>query len=165
MSKREKRILLLTAAAVIYGLYAYLGPSTSKPVLESPQAKRENLNDFVTNVAARLRKKDVSALDKYVIARAKSQWPHDPFLPTEAVFKATGEQAEVQAKTIDIDFIYSGYIEMGASRLAIINGMEYKVGEEIEPGGYAVKKITPREVVIGIINGTHESTFPLKEAE
>lgn len=46
------------------------------------------------------------------------------------------------------DFLYSGYMEMGTHKLAIINGMEYQEGDRLDSQGATLKKITPGEVRI-----------------
>ena len=38
---------------------------------------------------------------------------------------------------------------MGDKRLAILNGIEYEVGDRLEPGGLIVRNIHPNHVVIG----------------
>ncbi|MBU0986869.1 MAG: hypothetical protein KKH68_06405, partial [Proteobacteria bacterium] len=60
-------------------------------------------------------------------------------------------QQSAEAVSQEVSFTYSGYMETGNQRLAIINGMEYTVGEELEPGGYTVNSISANQVVIGVV--------------
>ena len=39
-------------------------------------------------------------------------------------------------------------MQMGDKKFAIIDGLEYTVGDELEQGGFTVRSITPRQVVI-----------------
>jgi len=150
MSKREKIIVLLMVLAILYGGYDFFLASKLKTSIESPEKKEELLDKFVTDVAVKLRKKDISKVDKYIIARAKDEWTKDPFvriaLPSESELK----QERIEASALKVNFIYSGYMEMGDQKLAVIDGMEYMIGDKLEPGGYIIKSISPTQVVIGI---------------
>jgi hypothetical protein len=44
--------------------------------------------------------------------------------------------------------IYSGYVESGKNKMAIINGLEYRAGEQLKEEGYTLKQITPLKVLI-----------------
>ena len=43
---------------------------------------------------------------------------------------------------------YTGFMEMGDKKFAIIDGLEYTAGDELVQGGFKVRSITPRQVVI-----------------
>ena len=47
-----------------------------------------------------------------------------------------------------VTYIYSGYVEVDKKRLAIINGMQYQVGDQLESGRYVVRSIEPEKVVV-----------------
>ena len=150
MAKREKIILFLMVLSVLfYGVY-YFSIKPSGTGIERPEKKEAKLNQFVSDIAVRLKKKDISRTDKYIISMAKKEWAGDPFLQAELLLDSQPEQERVEASALNVNFIYSGYLEMGDNRLAVINNMEYVVGEELDPGGYIVKSISPAQVVIGI---------------
>lgn len=153
MSKREKIIVLLMIGAILYGGYEFFWASSAGNKVENPAEKEKVLNKFVTDVADKLRKKDISVTDKYVIARAKDEWTQDPFLPTLMKLKPAESKEVEEEAAPKPSFKYSGYMEMGKRRLAIINGMEYATGDKLEPGGYRVKSISPAMVEL-IVTGT-----------
>ena len=47
---------------------------------------------------------------------------------------------------IDASLIYSGYMNMGEKMLAVINGIEYRIGDIVE--GFTLKEIDPVEIVM-----------------
>lgn len=150
MSKREKIIVLLMALAVLYGGYEFFWASKPKKGIKSPEKKEEVLDKFVTDVAVKLKKKDISDLDKHIIARAKDEWTRDPFVRIELPSESELKQERIEASALEMNLTYSGYMEMGDQKLAVINGMEYMVGDELEPGGYIVKSISSTQIEIGI---------------
>jgi hypothetical protein len=62
--------------------------------------------------------------------------------------------------------IYSGFLQMGQKRLAIINGMEYETGDRLEPGGFLLKSISPTRVVIAPRGKKSKSiSLPMEDSE
>ena len=117
----------------------------------------------------KLQKKDISKAYKYIIARAQTEWSKDPFLPSEAALRSTSESEGYNDKggtsARGLSFIYSGYINISNQKLAIINDMEYEVGENLEQDGYFVKSISPNQVVIGVKKGNNTIVLPLQEVD
>jgi hypothetical protein len=62
-----------------------------------------------------------------------------------------------------ISFTYSGYIEMGGKRLAIINDVEYETNDELELNGYIVEKIEPLKVIISDIERQRKIIVPIEQ--
>jgi len=165
MAKREKIILFLMVMTIMYGGYHFFFATSSNTGFESPKQKEERLDKFVTDVAVKLKKKDISKTDKYIIARAKNQWAGDPFLKVELPLKTEVKQEPEpeEVSVPEVHFNYSGYMEMGDQRLAVINGMEYMVGEELGPGGYIVNSISPDQVVIGVKETNQNIILPVED--
>ncbi len=164
MAKREKIILsLMILSVLLYGGYYFSSTKPSGTGIERPEKKGEKLNKFVTDIAVRLKKKDISQTDKHIIAMAKREWAGDPFLRGELPLESQLKQERVEASALNVNFIYSGFMEMGDSRLAVINGIEYVVGEELNPGGYIVNSISPARVVIGIKGTNQTIILPVEE--
>ena len=64
------------------------------------------------------------------------------------------------------NLVYSGFLEVGSKRLAIINGMEYEAGDKLDPGGFTIKSILPTRVMITSAPwGTTPIVLPLQESE
>jgi len=164
MAKREKIILSLMVLSIfLYGVYYYSALKPSDTGIERSEKKEEKLNKFVTDIAVKLRKKDISRTDKHIIAMAKSEWAGDPFLQVELPLESRPKQERVEASALNVNFIYSGYMAMGDNRLAVINGIEYVVGEELNPGGYIVNSISPARVVIGVKGTNQTIVLPVEE--
>ena len=58
---------------------------------------------------------------------------------------------------------YTGFLQVEDSLLAVVNGMEYETGEQLNQAGYYIKSISPAKVVIGIANNSKTIILPLDE--
>jgi hypothetical protein len=55
---------------------------------------------------------------------------------------------------------------MGTKRLAIINGLEYEVGDLLEPAGLVVRKIDPTQVVVAASDQKNKTLIiPMEDVE
>jgi len=166
MSKREKMIVLMALVAVGYGAYNFLlTPAPSR----SPQIQvkaADELNTFIANLSQNIRKEGLTARDTDILNRIAADWRHDPMirstapLTRELVIK---DKAPVVEVFEDPDLIYSGYISLGGLNLAIINNMEYQVGEELDPGGYVIEQIHPEKAIIRVVGTRRNIVLPLEE--
>ncbi|MCX7634225.1 MAG: hypothetical protein N2Z74_00585, partial [Syntrophales bacterium] len=57
-------------------------------------------------------------------------------------------QFATTGKTPKNDFTYTGYIEADKVKVAVINGVEYREGEELDVKGFFVKNIGKGRVLI-----------------
>jgi len=167
MSTREKIIVGLMLLTVAYGAYIlFLEPSTDAGPLKQTEQGLDELNAFISKVAATTQA-GLSEKEAYVLEQAEAKWPRDPMLTVTSDLPAIEEEkAPEEAPAAAYKVNYTGYLQMGATRLAIINGMEYQIGDQIEPGGFVVQKISPTQVVIASSEG-RKTTFsvPLDETE
>lgn len=157
---------------VAYGIYALFfegkGKSIStQPASVSSAAQLENLNAFITKVAE-ASNAGLSKEDKYIISRAETQWKQDPMISTELTDRPQEEikrkKQVVQAAAPRPNFTYTGFMQMGDRRLAIINGFEYAPGDQLQEGAYKVSSVTPSKVVIVSTDGSNRKfIFPLEE--
>ena len=157
MSNREKMIVGIMLLTVVYGIYALFfegkGESSMTTTASVSATKQlENLNAFITKVAE-ASKAGLSKEDKYIISRAESAWKQDPLTTVELTDRPEDEIKRQEQKVVDtkgpqLDVSYTGFMQMGDKKLAIIDGFEYAVGDELEQGGFIVRSITPRQVVI-----------------
>ena len=59
---------------------------------------------------------------------------------------------------------YTGFMQMGDKKFAIIDGLEYTAGDELVQGGFEVRSITPRQVVIVSTDRSKKKfIFPIEE--
>ena len=173
MSNREKIIVGLMLLTVAYGVYALFfegkGKSGTTPIASvSATQELENLNAFITKVAD-ASKAGLSKEDKYIISRAESPWKQDPLTTVELTDRPEDEinrkkQQVAQTTGPQLNVSYTGFMQMGDKKFAIINGLEYAAGDELEQGGFVVQSITPGQVVILSTDGSKKKfVFPLEE--
>ncbi len=84
----------------------------------------------------------------YVLDAAVRQAAPNPFHPVPGKGDGTGGSGEKDGKSAAHDIAYTGYVAIGNSVLAILDGLEYRVGETVADTGYVVKSITPGKVVL-----------------
>ena len=159
--------MLLT---VVYGVYAvfFEGKSAAPPIAQISATKElEDLNLFIAKVADAI-KDGLSDKDKYIIELAVAEWKQDPLIIAE--LKDRPESEIQKAKKVapvsipDLDISYTGFMQMGDIKFAIINGVEYTTGDRLEQGDYILHSITPSRVVI-VSTGPSKKRyiFPLEE--
>ncbi|MGD9412698.1 MAG: hypothetical protein PVJ54_12605 [Desulfobacterales bacterium] len=173
MSNREKIIVGLMLLTVAYGVYALFFEgkvkSSATPIASvSATQQLENLNAFITKVAE-ASKAGLSKEDKYIISRAESAWKQDPLTTVELTDRPQNElnrqqQQVAQTTGPQLNVSYTGFMQMGDKKFAIIDGLEYAAGEELERGGFVVRSITPNQVVIFSTDGSKKKfVFTLEE--
>lgn len=159
--------MLLT---VIYGVYTifFEGKGGTQEIATISATKQlEALNSFITKVAE-ASKAGLSKEDKYIIELAEAEWKQDPLI--SVVLKDRPESEIQKAKAVtpvsipDLDVSYTGFMQMGDKKFAIINGVEYATGDRLEQGDYIVHSITPSQVVI-VNTGRSKKKyiFPIEE--
>jgi len=162
MAKREKVILVLAGIALIYGIFHFIPFSGSKRAPVNTGEELKALNKLITDVSLSLGKDAPDKTVTFMIATAEAEWTKDPFFDKRpSAIKQIEEKPTPAA--IDMTFIYSGYLEMEGKRICIINGMEYESDEEMVTGGYVVRKIEPKNVVIEVKADRQKIVVPLQE--
>ena len=167
MSNREKIIIVVAVLALIYGVYiVFLEPKAQQPKFTTSQNQLEDLNNFITKVAVAT-KEGLSERDSEIIKRAEKAWVRDPLIrmrkPVE--IEEEIEQAEKETQPEGM-ILYTGYLEMGTTRLAIINGNEYAAGDTLDQDGYVVRSISPSQIVLATTDGTNNMFIvPLQETQ
>jgi hypothetical protein len=88
----------------------------------------------------------------YVLDAATRQAAPNPFHPVPGKGDGTGGTGGgpdgKDGKSAAHDIAFTGYVAIGNSVLAILDGLEYRVGETVADSGYVVKSITPGKVVL-----------------
>jgi hypothetical protein len=170
MTTREKIIVGLMLLSVVYGVYAvfFEGKGGTQEITTISATKQlENLNSFITKVAE-ASKAGLSKEDKYIIQLAEAEWKQDPLISAE--LKDRPESEIQKAKKVapvpipDFNISYTGFMQMGDIKFAIINGLEYATGDRLEQGDYILHSITSSRVVI-VSTGPSKKRyiFPLEE--
>ena len=159
--KREIIILVIATLFVLYAGYEYLiaGPA-SKKVKTSTESV--NINTSSTGITKDLGKDKITDFDAYVIRRMEADWGKNPFWKKD-LYKEWGNREGVAKSGVLAKIIYSGYVDSGKNKMAIINGLEYRLGEELELEGYVLKQITPSSVLIFNKYTGNKEEIPLQE--
>ena len=150
--------------AVVYGVYTVFfdSPKPANTFSAGGDRELEALNTFITKVADKI-KSGVSKEQAYVLNKAQTVWKQDPLVQLEAqkMEVDTGPQPVLDARVK-----YTGFLQMGDTRLAIINGTEYEAGDRLEPGGFIIRRILPNQVVVAP-PGKKKKTMilPMEETE
>jgi hypothetical protein len=168
MNGREKTIVVLMALVVMYGGYSLFFSSSAKTpqISTSKETDVAEVGQFATQIKDTLKQDESStAVDVYVIQQATQPWENDPFLKSELKEKSRAREAEEETVIMGNDgLIYSGYLQVGTTKLAIINGIEYEKGEVLpDQGGYAVIDIFPNKVILGAGERNKKIIIPLIE--
>lgn len=164
MSNREKIIVALMVLSVVYGGYImfFESPKQANTFSAGGDRELEALNTFITKIADKA-KSGASKEQAYALDKAQASWKQDPLVQLEAkkVEVDTGPQPVLDARVQ-----YTGFLQMGDARLAIINGMEYEAGDRLEPGGFIIRSILPNHVVVAP-PGKNKKTMilPMEETE
>ena len=152
--------------AVIYGVYTvfFSAPREEVAFKSNGDTELETLNSFITKVADKT-KNSLSKEQAYVLQKAQTEWKQDPLMQIQPK-ESKEDEAERQPLVLETKILYTGFLQMGTRRLAIINGIEYEIGDRLEPGGLIVRNIHPNHVVIGSpVKKNKEVILPMEEIE
>lgn len=148
--------------AVIYGAFTLFFTPPKQTAVKKGGQNQKSLNAFIIQVAEKT-KTGLSKNQAYVLQKAQAAWKRDPLIKIAArkPEKKDRRQYDLKSKAK-----YTGFLQMGDKRLAIINGMEYETGDILEPGGYIIRNIMPNHVVIAARGGNRKSMIlPMEEIE
>ena len=142
MKKSEKIIIGLTVAAALYGGVDYLighrGPA--QPPAQAGGVEIAAVRGQLTAIMRDPDDRDAARLAQALDRR----WPDRIFFdkPARALEGAEDDRrqaAMAQFSDLAADLSYSGYLEMKHRRIAIINGLDYREGDEVN--GFTIEKI------------------------
>ena len=157
VSTREIVIVVIMLAAVLYGVYALFIASSSKPTDGVAREDVVGIDGLIEDASEVLKDSGSYPVYAYIVSRAETSWKRDPFF--DEVVNAPSMSAS------DLGLEYTGYLEIGKRRIAVINSVSYEIGDELELGEYVVKRIRLSAVVIeGKISRTN-ITIPFLEEE
>jgi hypothetical protein len=173
MRKLEKRQILILGVmllAVLYGAYEFFSSGRKGQTVVDTARKAADMNAFIGDITLALTKEASSPVDAYMIKRAEAEWLRDPFYEPidkreEAIEKAAAHAQQVETETTAMRgrLNYTGYLDTGSKKIAIVNGNEYVIGDALDVGGYVLNGIYPDK--IAIYNQATRLTIdiPLKE--
>lgn len=160
---RERIIIGLVIVAALYWLYdTWAGRPTMSP---EPSAAAFSEDNVV--VAALEEEMGRGVLDplpafREIATAAAWPWADAAFISGEALpaLRRLGEKKEAPAAPVTPEsLVYSGFIQVGERPVAIINGMDYQVGDTVN--GLLLERILPQAVLLRHEGGSLE--IPLEE--
>lgn len=169
LKKREKIILGVMGAVVLFGAVNFLLPSgkEKKTGVETAPAA-EDMQTLIDTIHAGL-KKNAAKEDDIFFINSTREWTSDPFLEPASYKKWIRLKAPVlegKASERKVEFNYMGFIEAGGEKMAIVNGIEYKEGEKLEIEGFTLKSVTPQSVVLeNTLTGIRQTVLLQEENE
>jgi hypothetical protein len=150
MSTREKILVGLMIVSVCLGVWLLLGDRQKESPLTADSGEPDTLISMLTNLTAQFGNDSTLAGDRYTLSMALTPWPETLFLEDENLLpQAASASADNGAMPSNVPLVYSGYIETAQRRVAIINGIEYIVGEMVDQSLLVVRHIDPKRVVLG----------------
>ncbi len=157
MAKSKKRsdfLFFVISVALLYGAYyLFIEPQQTITTDRYVGKQSPELQAYMVEITTKLKKKSSSSANSSIIERSEAVWLNDPFYDTISYGELTMTEALVGADfaTKREDFTYSGFLNAGDKQIAIINDLEYEVGETIvlTTGMYVLENIHPTKVIIG----------------
>lgn len=158
MSNREKIIVILAGLAVLYGIYEYAF-STSPQIRKEKSGSAENITEFMERMTAELKAAELSPQEKELMKKIDDTWEQKLFVSNAAL----ADFQHISPEPLPGDLPeYTGYLKMGERYLAIVDGMEYEIGDLIVKGDYELLRISPKEIVIAG-HGQKQHAVPIRE--
>jgi len=163
MSKREKGIIIAMANAILYGGYSLLAPASETPEPALAEQTLKDVEDFVLGVIAELPRFSLNKTEQYTIAAAAAPWAGNPYLQVTLEEDKAPEKLSETVPEPDLPLVFSGFIQLGDRRLAIINGREYEPGDALEISGYVLRAVYPSHVELVWLDSDDVRVVPLEE--
>ena len=163
LKKREIIILVVAAVSVLYVGYEYLIGSASKKVKTSASVASVKVDTSLNEMIKDLSKDKITDSDAYVIKRMAIDWGKNPFWKKDLYKAWMNREGRSRGSGVLDKVIYSGYVDSGKNKMAVINGFEYRIGDELEIEGYILKQITPSKILIVNKHTDNKEEIPLQE--
>ncbi len=156
MNKRERILLVVMSVALVAGGLSVVSDlSKRKSGKAGSRAVDLGVRAFADTQRAALAAVRLTPGEKSALDRAAGTWAESPFIDRVGGIR-TGEGAVSE-------FRYTGFMQFGESRLAIVNGREYRTGETITATDFIVETIEPNQVILVAGKG-RRVTIPLQTA-
>jgi hypothetical protein len=148
MGKREKIILAVMAVAILYGAFTMIAGGVKKKLTVAPDVRMNEVKALASDTSSAVSKEALSVSEAYALTRIETDWLHDPFYEKKAYSEMVQTTKAVATVAAKVTFNYTGYMDYGGRLIAIINGLEYSAGEELDTQGYILRSISPGKVTI-----------------
>lgn len=146
MKKSEKILLSVLGVVVLWAAYILFFEEPPVKVAPTAQNQSGEFEGIVAALQASLDEGQLTDIEAYKVDLAKQGLGGGPFYASTAQFYfAGGDGLDGDGENA---LVYSGYLKVGKASFAIINGIEYAVGDELATGGFRLVQITHGYVVV-----------------
>ena len=155
MLKREKQLLGLMAVALAVGGYMYLAtPGSTLPGAAPGAAPTGASKVMVDEVAKNMDKARLTPQQAYRLGLLTDNATGNPFYGGQGGISLEDDRGMDGAGGAGPEFVFSGYMKVGNKLFAVINGVEYAIGDELAEGDYRVQGIDKNFVVLERTDGS-----------
>ncbi len=161
-------ILCVMGAAILYGASQLFFPAGKPPEPLTGLGDTAQLNALIAGLAA-MPRENPSSGNAYAIARAEAPWSRNPFFERKSYreWLDAKDPSEVEDAALVAlrkeKIVYSGYLDMGEKKIALINGSEYVLGDPLAMEGYVLRDISPAKIVLYHKESKRSFDIPLQE--
>lgn len=149
MSMREKILVGLMIVAVGLGALVLISDRRDQVAPNAASRVPEPLTQLLSRLTAQFDHGTSLETNRYTLAMAGTPWRESLFAPVDRLLSATDRGPGSASALPSADaLVYAGYIETPRRRVAIINGIEYVVGDQLDKSSYTVRDIAPDQVVV-----------------
>ncbi len=131
VSAREIVIMVVMLTVVLYGAYDFFIDSSPRQAGVGDERAKE-IDMLIAKASKTLQERGSYPFYAAVLTQAQSEWERDPFYRENKPVKRTPDLRPIA---------YTGYLEIGTRKIAVVDGVSYEPGEELEQGGFLVKRI------------------------
>ena len=162
METREKILVGLMIVALVYGAFElFIAGGENGGQKQDAGPDIETARQMKKEINTRISRADLNEQQAYILEMAGRQWQRDPFYALPEQEDITEGQPETDGGPGKLE--YTGYLEIGNTEMAIINGLEYRTGESLEQGAGVVRSISPGRVVVESADTGEKISVPYKE--
>ena len=122
VSTREIVIVVIMLAAVLYGVYDIFIASSSKPTDDVAREDVVGMDNLIADASEAIKGSGSYPVYAHLVSTAEANWKSDPFY----------EVRTLVIKASDLSLVYTGYLEIGKRKIAVINSESYEIGDELE---------------------------------
>jgi hypothetical protein len=162
LKKREIIILAVAAIFVLYAVYVYLIADRLPGKKVETGKDSAKIETIISGLTEELNRNKLSDFDNYIIKRAQADWGKNPFLKRD-LYRAWLAKDSSGSGIAAVQIIYSGYVDTGKNKLAVLNGIEYRIGEELNEKNYILKNIMSSKVIIFNKRTGNNLEIPIQE--
>ena len=152
MSKLSKKEIILLCAMVIVVIYGAYALFIAMPLKNMTAVKMAEAKSPLMEMTANLAREMPAASDKYIIGLAEAQWTNDPFNERGLIAAGISVKGKPTLTTAEGSresaLNYTGYLEMGGMKRAIVGGAAFAAGEKLDAKGNFLAEIHPSKIVV-----------------